>query len=540
MEEFEIVIVGAGSAGCIVANQLISKTNFKVLLIEAGPSDNNPVVKIPLGYGMTFYNKKLNWNFYSKKQKNLLNREIYFPRGKIVGGSGSINAMIYARGLNTDYEEWSQNTNDIWSWSYINESFKEIEKHISLNDYSAIFNKIPVNNVSSLHHPILKNFFEAAKEQGVSFNQNLTSDTINQVGHYNINTRNGYRFTSSDGFLRPILNNSKLTLLKNCIVRKINFNQKKISSIEIFHKEKKIFIKPKIGIILCAGSIMTPYLLMHSGIGCSNDLKKFNIEVNIDSPQVGKNLQDHIGLDFLYKSKVDTLNKYLGRWPGRIRSVLHYAYNRSGPLSLSINQGGGYINWNSKNKSPNLHLYFNPLSYSINYKNKRPLLNTDKFNGFVIGFNSCRPKSKGAIYLSSNKFNDAPVIDPNYLDHYEDINDLKCAFDFIRKISNSLHLKKIIDKALDIDPLKSSDEELIDYFRKKSNSVYHPCGTCRMDNNIQNGVVSKRLKVHGVENLWIVDASVFPNITSGNINASVMMLANRATKLIIDDLNNNN
>ena len=448
--------------------------------------------------------------------------------------------MIYARGLNTDYEEWSQNTNDIWTWSSINESFREIEKHISLKDHSSIFNKIPVNDVSSLHHPILKNFFDAVKEHGVVFNQNLTSDTINQVGHYNINTRNGYRFTSSDGFLKPILNNSKLTLLKNCIVRKINFNQKKISSIEIFHKEKKIFIKPKIGIILCAGSIMTPYLLMHSGIGSSNDLKKFNIEVNIDSPQVGKNLQDHIGLDFLYKSKVDTLNKYLGRWSGRIKSVLTYAYNRSGPLSLSINQGGGYINWNSKNKSPNLQLYFNPLSYSINYKNKRPLLNTDKFNGFVIGFNSCRPKSRGSIYLSSNKFNDIPVIDPNYLDHYEDINDLKCAFDFIRKISNSLHLKKIIDKALDIDPLKSNDEELIDYFRKKSNSVYHPCGTCRMDDNIQNGVVSKRLKVHGVENLWIVDASVFPNITSGNINASVMMLANRATKLIIDDLNNYN
>ena len=148
--------------------------------------------------------------------------------------------------------------------------------------------------------------------------------------------------------------------------------------------------------------------------------------------------------------------------------------------------------------------------------------------------------SEQSFSLEVISVNDAPVIDPNYLDHYEDINDLKCAFDFIRKISNSLHLKKIIDKALDIDPLKSSDEELIDYFRKKSNSVYHPCGTCRMDYNIQNGVVSKRLKVHGVENLWIVDASVFPNITSGNINASVMMLANRATKLIIDDLNNNN
>ena len=310
-------------------------------------------------------------------------------------------------------------------------------------------------------------------------------------------------------------------------------------NIEIFHKEKKILVKPKIGAILCAGSIMTPYLLMHSGIGSANYLKKFNIDVTLDSPQVGKNLQDHIGLDYLYKSKVDTLNKYLGRWPGRIKSFLSYAYNRSGPLSLSINQGGGYINWNSKNKFPNLQLYFNPLTYSITYKNKRPLLNTDKFNGFIIGFNSCRPKSRGQIYLSSKKFNDSPVIDPNYLDHYEDISDLKCAFDFVRKISKSLHLKKIIDKAIDIDPLKSSNEELIDHFRKKSTSVYHPCGTCRMDDSIQNGVVSKRLKVHGAENLWIVDASVFPNITSVNINASVMMIANRAIQLIIDDLKNN-
>ena len=539
MENFDIVIIGAGSAGCIVANQIINKTNNKVLLIEAGPSDSNPIIKIPLGYGMTFYNKNLNWNFYSVEQKNLFKREIYFPRGKVIGGSGSINAMVYTRGLNTDYNDWGKNKNDIWSLENIVEAFETIEEKISESYRSEIKNKIYVNDVSNFHHPILENFFKASKEMGFEYNKNLNTSSSNQVGHYNINTKNGYRFTSSDGFLKPILKHPNLKILKNCLVKKINIDQGKVSSIDVINGGKKINIKTNIGVISCAGSIMTPHLLFHSGIGSADHLQKFGLKVIVDSPNVGKNLQDHIGLDYLYRSKIDTLNKSLGKWTGRINSIIKYLYNRTGPLSLSINQAGGYINWKSKDEFPNIQIYFNPLTYSIAYKNKRPLLKTDKFNGFIIGFNSCRPKSRGKIELSSNNFRDSPLIDPKYLDHEQDIHDLKCAFDIIRNISNSKHIKNISDGALRIDPLNLSDEELIDHFKYEAGSVYHPCGTCRMDDNILKGVVSKRLKVHGTRNLWIVDASIFPNITSGNLNAPVMMTAYRASQLIINDLMNN-
>jgi len=538
LDNFDIVVVGAGSAGCIVTNQIINNTNYKVLLVEAGTSDNNPIIKIPLGYGMTFFNKKLNWNFYSKKQKNLFNREIYFPRGKVFGGSGSINAMVYTRGLISDYENWGNEVNSLWSWSNIKSAYEAIEKNISETDKTKIYNKIPVNDVSKLHHPIIQNFFEASREIGININKNLSTNLINQVGHYNINTRNGYRFTSSDGFLKPILQSKNLIVLKKSIVKKIVLNQKKISEIKITNNGKEISIKPNIGVILCAGSIMTPHLLMHSGIGPANKLKDVGIDVELDSPNVGNHLQDHIGMDYLYKSNVNTLNYLLGRWRGRSASIIKYLFKRTGPLSLSINQSGGYVNWKSKDKFPNLQIYFNPISYSISYHNKRPLLKTDKFNGFAIGFNSCRPKSRGSISLTTNKFKDFPIIDPNYLDHQKDIYDLKCAFDIVRKLSASKHISDINKGPINIDPLQLSDEELINHFKENAHSVYHPCGTCRMDNDIQKGVVSEKLKVHGTQNLWIADASIFPNITSGNINAPVMMMAYRASQLIINYLIN--
>ena len=397
MENFDIAIVGAGSAGCIIASQIIRNSNYKVLLIEAGPSDNSSVIQVPLGYGMTFYNKKMNWNFYSEVQKNLHNREIYYPRGKVLGGSGSINAMIYARGLRSDFENWYLSKN--WSWDNITKSYDEIEFDVNENSKTLPSNKIPVNDISKQHHPILNNFFNASKDFNFTYNKQLKTSTENQVGNYNVNIFKGFRTSSSKVFLKPIKNNPNLTILTKTEVLKLNFENKKIIGLNIKHKNKIITVKPKIGTILSSGSIMTPYLLLKSGIGNAKDLEDHNIQLNLHSPHVGKNFQDHLGLDYLYKTFTSTLNKDLGTWGGRIKSALRYLYNRSGPLSLSLNQGGGYINWKSLDPYPNIQLYFNPLTYSVTYKNRRPLLNTDKFNGFIIGFNSCRPKSLGEVKL---------------------------------------------------------------------------------------------------------------------------------------------
>ena len=319
-------------------------------------------------------------------------------------------------------------------------------------------------------------------------------------------------------------------------VSKLIIKENKIKAIEVIINKRKIRIKPNIGTVLCSGAIMTPYILMHSGIGNANDLKAMNKEIIINNNNVGKNFQDHLGLDYLFKTYHPTLNSSLGNWSGRIKEILKYIIYRKGSFGLSLNQAGGYINWNSRNHYPNLQIYFNPITYSITHKNRRPLLKTDKFDGFIIGFNSCRPKSLGKVSLSSPYINDQPIINPNFLSNEEDIHDVRCAINFTKTLAQTNSIKEIRVNTINNNLIDGNEQEMIDHFKDNAVSVYHPCGTCRMDKEKNRGVVSERFKVHGLDNLWILDASVFPNITSGNINAPVMMLANLGSKIIIEDL----
>ena len=535
MSEFDIIIVGAGSAGSIAANRLSQDQNLKILILEAGPNNFHPMIKIPLGYGMTFYNKSINWNFYTSPQLHLDNRRLYCPRGKVVGGSSSINAMIYARGFPSDFRNWTYDNNSFWSWENIRKTFENMEKNIILTDKENATSKIVVNNVSSQHHSILNNYFLGAKELDIPSVDSFNADNAEGVGHYDITTRNGYRWSAADGFLKDTLTkNVKLTTQAN--VNQITVSDKKVTGVKYSKKGRNFEVKAKIGVVMAAGSIKTPHILMLSGIGPSDHLKNFGIETKIDNPNVGSNLQDHIGIDYLYRSKVPTLNKSLGTVSGRIKSILEYLIFRSGPLSLSINQGGGFIRWKNREDYPNLQVYFNPLTYSVSHANKRPLLKTDRFDGFIIGFQPCRPNSRGNIRLLSKEINDDPLIDPGYLSNEKDLYDLECAYDFVRKISQTHSLDNIIDHPIGIDLIKSSTKEMISHFRQNATSVYHPCGTCKMGPDKDTGVVSNRLKVHGLQNLWVVDASVFPNITSGNINAPVMMTAYIGGNLISEDI----
>ena len=537
MSEFDIIIVGAGSAGSIAANRLSQDQNLKILILEAGPKNFHPMIKIPLGYGMTFYNKSINWNFYTSPQLHLDNRRLYCPRGKVVGGSSSINAMIYARGFPSDFRNWTYDNSSFWSWENIRKTFENMEKNIILTDKETATGKIVVNNVSSQHHSILNNYFLGAKELDIPSVDSFNADNAEGVGHYDITTRNGYRWSAADGFLKGTLTkNVKLTTQAN--VNQITVSNKKITGVKYSKKGRNFEVKAKIGVVMAAGSIKTPHILMLSGIGPSDHLKDFGIETKIDNPNVGSNLQDHIGIDYLYRSKVPTLNKSLGTVSGRIKSILEYLIFRSGPLSLSINQGGGFIRWKNKEDYPNLQVYFNPLTYSVSHANKRPLLKTDKFDGFIIGFQPCRPNSRGNIRLLSKEINDDPLIDPGYLSNEKDLYDLECAYDFVRKISQTHSMDSIIDHPIGIDLVKSSAKEMISHFRQNATSLYHPCGTCKIGPDKDTGVVSDRLKVHGLQNLWIVDASVFPNITSGNINAPVMMTAYIGGNLISEDIKN--
>ena len=536
MNEFDIIIVGAGSAGCIVADILAKDQNLKILILEAGPNNYHPMIKIPLGYGMTFYNKSINWKFYTSSQIHLNNRKLYCPRGKVVGGSSSINAMVYARGFPSDFQNWTYDDNPLWSWENIRNTYERIEKKIILRDNDTTTSQIVVNDVSSQHHAILNNYFLGAKELNIPFIDSFNTDKSEGVGHYEITTRNGFRWSAADGFLKEALKKNNVKLISRAAVQQLILKDKKVIGVKYSKNGKTFNVQANIGVIMAAGSIKTPQILMLSGIGPSDHLKEFGIQTKIHNSNVGSNLQDHIGIDYLYKSKVPTLNESLGTWSGRIKSILEYLIFQSGPLSLSINQGGGFIRWNNKDDYPNLQIYFNPLTYSVNYANKRPLLKTDKFDGFIIGFQSCRPNSRGHIKLLSNEVNDDPLIDPAYLSNEKDLYSLECGYDFIRKISKTHSLNNIMDHSIGIDPIKSSTKEMADHFKQNASSIFHPCGTCKMGPDKDTGVVSNRLKVHDLDNLWIVDASVFPNITSGNINAPVMMTAYIGSNLISEDI----
>ena len=536
MNDFDIIIIGAGSAGSILASKLSENENLKILILESGPTDNNLMIKIPLGYGMTFYNKKINWNFYSKSQTYLNNREIYIPRGKVLGGSGSINAMVYTRGLKTDFNDWSNYKNTEWSINNIENAYNEIEKNIVINDKSSATNKITVNDVSSYHHDILKYYFKGAKELNLAYIKHFNKFDLEGVGNYNITTRNGYRWSSANGFLKPSLRRKNIHLITEANVTKLIIKGKKILGVEY---EQDGILKKKIaniGVIMSSGAIKTPQILMLSGVGPNKILKKNGIDIILDNNNIGSNLQDHIGLDYLFESTVPTLNQSLGQMSGRIKSMIQYSLFRSGPFSLSLNQGGGFIKWKNKENYPNLQIYFNPLTYSVSHKNKRPLLQTDKSSGFIIGFNSCRPKSLGEVTINSNNINDDPIINPNYLSNNEDFYDLECAFDFVRSLLKTSAIKDVLKGSLKIDPMVSSNKELIEHFKENASSIYHPCGTCRMGEAKELSVISHRLKVHGLENLWIVDASIFPNIPSGNINAPVMMSAYKGSQIILEDI----
>jgi len=536
MSNFDIIVIGSGSAGSIMASKLADQSNLKILILEAGPKDLNPIIKIPLGYGMTFFNKKINWNFYSSSQSNLNNREIYFPRGKVVGGSGSINAMVYTRGLRTDFQNWSNSKNNEWSIENIEKTYNEMEKNIIVTDKDSANNKITVNDVSAAHHKILDNYFRGSKELNLSVLKKFNDFELNGVGNYNITTRNGYRWSAADGFLKPSLKKNNIKLITNANVHKLIIKDHKVIGVEYMRNGSIHIERANIGVVISAGAIKTPQLMMLSGIGPEKLLKEKGVDIEFANDNVGANLQDHLGIDYLYKSKIPTLNQSLGNISGRIKSIIQYCLFRNGPLSLSLNQGGGFIKWKNKKNYPNLQIYFNPLTYSITYKNKRPLLKTDKFSGFIIGFNSCRPKSTGFVNIKSNNINDDPTINPNYLSEKEDIYDLECAFDFVRSLSNTKAIKEVTIKPINIDPANSSNEVLIDHFKNTASSIYHPSCTCKIGSDKSNSVVSHRLKVHGIKNLWIADASIFPNIPSGNINAPVMMSAFMGSQIILEDI----
>ncbi|TKC78945.1 choline dehydrogenase [Trinickia terrae] len=535
--KYDYIIVGAGSAGCILANRLTESGKYTVLLVEAGGEDSSFWFKVPVGFTKTYYNETYNWMYYSEPEKELGNRSIYCPRGKVQGGSGSINAMVYVRGQRHDFDDWAAAADDAaWSYEGVLPYFRKLESHpLGNTKYHGANGPIAITSMKEGAHPIVHTFLKGCEQLGYRRNEDFNGETIEGAGIYDLNTKNGQRASSSFMYLHPALSRPNLTVEREALVTRVLFDEsKRAVGITLTQSGKTREFSASREVIMAAGAVDTPKLLQLSGVGGKALLAKCDVPLVHELPAVGRNLQDHFCVSFYFRANCKTLNDEMRPLLGKLKIGLQYLLTHKGPLSMSVNQGGGFFKGDESLDHPNIQLYFNPLSYRIPQSSKASL-EPEPYSGFLIAFNPCRPTSRGSIEIGSNRAEDAAKIRLNALTTQKDIDEAIQGCMLIRKLMTAQALKEITIEEISPGPQYRTDADMLKYFRENSGSIYHLCGSCTMGDDATTSVVDARLKVHGMQGLRIVDASVFPNVTSGNINAATMMVAEKGAEMILED-----
>ncbi|MDA9290790.1 GMC family oxidoreductase N-terminal domain-containing protein [Amylibacter sp.] len=535
MHQYDYVIVGAGSAGSALASRLSESGKFTVCLLEAGGSDKKFWVQMPLGYGKVFHDSSVNWRYMTEPEPNLDNQSVYWPRGKVLGGSSSINAMVWVRGHKRDYEEWDSVAPG-WGWNNVEKIFKRMESWDGVPDISRGTNgPQAVHDVSQDVHPLTISYLEAASQIGIETNPDYNGPNMEGATCYQISTKGGIRASAARSYLWASGKRQNLDIQKKAHVTRVIFEGKRAVGVKYIQKGQIKTIHARAEVILSGGAINSPQLLQLSGVGPGELLQRYNIDIVHESHHVGKNLQDHLGSDIYYRANVPTLNQELHPMIGKLRAGLKYILTRKGPLSLSLNQGGGFIQLDPNASGPDLQLYFSPVSYTRAPAGVRPLMNPDPFPGFLMGFNPCKPTSVGNLQICSNDPMLPPKIHSNYLDTEYDKKMMIEGIQLIRRIANAPALNSIIKDELAPGNNIKSEADIAKYIRQKAWSVFHPCSTCRMGSDPNISVVDPKLRVYGVENLRIADASIFPTIPTGNINAPSIMVGEYASDIILKD-----
>jgi choline dehydrogenase len=535
-DTFDYVIVGAGTAGCVLANRLSADGKTRVLLLEAGGSDRTVWIQLPIGYGRTFFDKRINWMYDTEAVPGLGGRSSYWPRGKVIGGSGSINAMVHVRGQPHDYDDWRALGNAGWGWEDVLPFFIKAEDHdLGASAWHGAGGPQHVTDISEKAHPLCQRFIAASKALGMPFTPDLNGAQTEGVGIYQINTRNGRRASTANEYLRPALRRGGVVLRTGAHATRILFEGKRATGVEYRQGGKTVQAFAQREVILSGGAINSPQLLQLSGIGDAELLRGIRIDPLVNAPAVGQNLQDHLAVSYFYKTSVPTLNDELRPLFGKIKAALRYLLNRGGPLSMSVNQGGGFVRSGPDQTRPNLQLYFTPASYTQTPLSERKLLNPDPFSAILLSFNSCRPTSRGHLQIRSNDPFEYPLIQPNYLSTQQDIDEARAGNRLLRAIASAAPLASIITEELVPGAHVQGNDALMENFRKSADTVYHPSSTCMMGPDAATSVVDARLRVHGTEGLRVVDASIFPTITSGNINAPTVMVAEKGAAMILQD-----
>jgi choline dehydrogenase len=526
--DYDYIIVGAGSAGCVLANRLSANPGHRVLLLEAGGSDLNPWIHIPVGYFKTMHNPATDWCYLTEPDKGIADRRLQWPRGKVLGGSSSLNGLLYVRGQAQDYDRWAELGNQGWSFADVLPYFKKSEdQERGADAYHGAGGPQKVSDLR-LRRPIADLFIQAARQVGIPFNPDYNGADQEGVGYFQQTAYKGFRWSTAKSFLRPARKRKNLTVITRAQTTRVTFDGQRATGVEYQHKGQKRQAYAACEVLLSAGAINSPQLLQLSGVGAKALLGKLDIPLVHDLPGVGENLQDHLQIRLVYKTSQRTLNDEVNNWWKRAWVGIRYALTRTGPLTLAASQVAIFTRSNPAVERPDIQFHFQPLSAD------KPGEGAHKFSAFTSSVCQLRPYSRGNVLIKSKDPFIYPAIFPNYLSDKRDQQVVIDAIKVARSISQAPALQPHIKDEYVPGWQYQTDAELLQAAREYSQTIYHPVGTCKMGSDAM-AVVDEKLRVQGVQGLRVVDASIMPEIVSGNTNAPTIMIAEKAADMILQN-----
>jgi choline dehydrogenase len=525
--EFDYIVVGAGSAGCVLANRLTANGKHSVLLLEAGPEDTHLWIHVPLGYGKLFKEKAVNWMYQTEPEPGLDGRTIFQPRGKVLGGSSSINGLLYLRGQHEDYDRWRQRGNAGWGYDDVLPYFKKAEdQQRGGNEFHGVGGPLPVSDWRHAD-PLSEAFVVAAAESGIPTNPDFNGATQEGAGFFQTTTRRGRRASTAYSYLRPARSRSNLHVETEALAQRILFDGRRAVAVEYRQGTNVKTARARREILVSSGAYNSPQLLQLSGVGPADLLQKYGVGVVLDMQGVGNDLQDHLQVRMVMRcAQKITLNDIVNHPVRRVLAGARYAAFRTGPLTIAAGTSGAFFKTNPRLATPDIQVHFLPFSTDKMGEKLHP------FSGFTASVCQVRPESRGTLRIKSADPSVAPEIRINYLATETDRNANVEGLKILRRILHAPALKPYVIEEVDPGSKVASDEELLNYCRQRGSTIYHPTSTCRMGND-PLAVVDQRLRVRGIEGLRVVDGSIMPDLVSGNTNAPIIMIAEKASDMIL-------